>query len=476
MIRFALLLASVLQPAPISIVASPTASLGDARLPFGPDRLEFRPDFRPLAPTPRVRGPQLVAGERPTRTTISHVIYLNNCMPNGCTVRPGNDDSRNDTSSIASSLTTLSPYPWGDASWKALVACMQNTYSLFDLQIVTTDPGNSPHSEVMFGGKSTDFDPGFEAGGVAPYLSCGALEDNGLSFVFAAQTSNLDYLCWAGVQESSHVFGLDHQLEAKDPLTYLYPPYHKEFQDVDAPCGEERGSPRECFCGGPTQNTTKYLLDVFGPGTPVPPSLTITRPKNGAWVKPEFPIAAELGGRFLVEHVDAAVGGVASGSLANAPFVFNAPPSLAAGAQTITVSAVGSGTELRQSVSVKVLAQCTAGATCEAGFACLQGYCAPDASQPGGLGAACSNNEECALGVCASDGANKYCTAECDVGSVCPSGFSCLEASPTQSICWPNAANRSDGGCQTNAPADGGVVALGALWCGLLVLRRRQRP
>ena len=466
---FSLLLVSsvangVVHAAPLTVVG-PTQ-------PFGPNH----PDFRPMAPTPPVRGGQLPVGARPARTNISHVIYINNCMPNGCQVRPGNDDARANTSSIASSPTTLSAYPWGDASWKSLVKCMEDTYSLFDLQIVTEDPGNVPHSEVMFGGKSTDFDPSFEAGGVAPYLSCGATEDNGLSFVFAAQTSSLDFLCWAGVQESSHVFGLDHQLEAKDPLTYLYPPYHKEFQDVDAPCGEVRGQARECYCGGTTQNTTQYLLDVFGPGTPVPPTLAITRPKADAWVKPGFAVAVELGGRFLVERVEATVGGVAIGSLDQGPFVFSSPTTVAAGEQTITASAAGAGAALSQSIKVKIMAQCAPGDSCGDGFSCLQGVCSPNASEPGGLGASCTSNEECLLGTCASDGTAKYCTAACDPERTCPNGFSCLDASTTQNFCWPNGANSSDGGCQSSGlPQGGGMLALGGFMVGMIMLRRRQR-
>jgi MYXO-CTERM domain-containing protein len=448
--------------------ASPLHVVNDPA-PFGPDH----PDFRPMAATPLVRGEKLAPGERPARTTISNIIYINNCMPNGCNVRPGGDDSRSNTSSIAQRPVTLGAFPWGDAAWKNVVRCMQDTYSPFGIKIVTQDPGNAAHSEVMFGGKSTDFDPSFSAGGVAPYLSCGATEENGLSFVFAAQTSSLDFLCWAGVQESSHIFGLDHELNAKDPLTYLFPPYHKEFQDADADCGEVAGQPRECFCGGAKQNSYRYMLDVFGPGTPEPPSIAIVRPKPNSWVVPEFAIEAEVNGRFSVETVAARVGESTAGSLSQGPYVFSAPASLAPGAQTVKVTATSGASSLNASVEVKVLATCANGAGCSDGFLCLHDICLPDAKEPGGLGATCTINADCLLGTCASDGSNKYCTATCDTDRVCPNGFSCLDASATQTFCWPASAS-GGGGCQTG----GGSGSVAALALGLLgsivVLRRRS--
>ena len=55
----------------------------------------------------------------------------------------------------------------------------------------------------MVGGNSSDIGvPG--AGGVAPFVPCdGELQDNVMSFVFSAETNNLDYLCWAAAQETS---------------------------------------------------------------------------------------------------------------------------------------------------------------------------------------------------------------------------------------------------------------------------------
>src|SRR5690606_7907114 len=123
------------------------------------------------------------------------------------------------------------------------------------------------HFEVMVAGEPNAFGLPSGVGGVAPFISCnGQIDNNVISFVFAAAINNQDFLCWAAAQESAHVWGLDHELNAKDPMTYLAPPIKKEgFQNEASPCGEEEGKSRECQCGGRKQNSYQYLMDTFGP-------------------------------------------------------------------------------------------------------------------------------------------------------------------------------------------------------------------
>ena len=83
---------------------------------------------------------------------ISHTLYLNDCLPNGCLVQPGFDDSRTNHSSIAQQPSVLSAYGHGEAHWNELVACVRETFAPFDIDIVTDDPGQADHFEVMIGG------------------------------------------------------------------------------------------------------------------------------------------------------------------------------------------------------------------------------------------------------------------------------------------------------------------------------------
>jgi MYXO-CTERM domain-containing protein len=401
-------------------------------------------------------------------TGISHVLYLNKCA-GGCTVHPGQDDARSDTSSIADQQRTLPGYSYGDAAWNELVQCVRDTYSPFDIQVVTEDPGTTPHAEVMIGGHALDLNPQLQgAGGVAPFIDCGATQDNVISFVFSEEVGNLNFLCGAVAQESSHVWGLDHELDAKDPMTYLDLGSHKVFQDSDAKCGES--TPRDCYCGGPTQNSKRYLTDTFGPAHLDPASMTIASPKDGAWVKPGFVLRPAPVTQVSVASMSLAIDGAATQALTSGPFVFTTPTTVAGGQHTFAVHATDiAARDMEASVTVNVTPACGADGRCSDGFHCLGGYCLPGADVDGGLGAACTDNTSCVTGMCGSDGTDQLCTGTCDDGMSCPSGFACLAAAGGNGVCWPSA---DSGGCATST---GGSPALVLFGLGALVLVRRRR-
>src|ERR1051325_7771895 len=69
--------------------------------------------------------------EAPT-SNVSHVIYLNNCQPNGCQIRgTGYDDASTNQSSIANGTINMSPYAGTSAQWNQIVQCVQQTYAAF---------------------------------------------------------------------------------------------------------------------------------------------------------------------------------------------------------------------------------------------------------------------------------------------------------------------------------------------------------
>jgi len=405
-------------------------------------------------------------------THVSNTIYLNPCLPNGCTVRPGRDDSRTDTSSIPDTQAVLTAYPHGSESWNSLVQCVKDMYAPFAINVTDVDPGTEPHFEVMVAGNAHAVGQD-GAGGVAPFIPCdGQLEDNVISFVFAAQTDNLDFLCWAAAQESSHVFGLDHELNAKDPMTYLTPPIKKPgFQNAAASCGEDAGQPRDCWCGGATQNSYQYLMDTFGPAQLDPASIAITSPADGAWVKPGFSVKAELTSQLSAMTGALAVDGSTTQSIRQGdPLVFSAPSSLAGGDHTISVTTTDSATRtLSAEITVHVTDRCDGGRSCASGFACLGGLCLPNASTPGGLGATCTGNDDCITGRCANDGTATLCTDYCDSGDSCPSGYECISAG-AQSVCWPG----SSSGCSTSNSEHSPLLVLFGLGMLGLILRRRR--
>ncbi len=404
-------------------------------------------------------------------TTVSHKLYLNDCMPSGCVVTPGTDSSLTDRSSIPQTTVTLSAYPHGTEHWNKLVQCVRDTFAPFDIEIVTTNPGSTvSHHEVMIGGSDTQLNPQLSAGGVAPYISCNAQRNNGLSFVFPATTSDLNYLCGAVVQEASHVWGLDHELNAKDPMTYLDLGSLKRFQNDSAKCGEELNAPRSCRCGGPTQNSFRYMNQTFGLTAGLAdPTLEITTPRDGAWVKPGFPIGAVMTSPLDTLSAQIKIDGMVASTLAMAPFVINAPTTVPAGAHTIAVAASDAGDRMVTAmVSVNVMSSCAAGESCKDGTHCLGGLCYPGSNVAGGLGADCQGNGDCISNSCASDGSESKCVAACDAGNVCPSGYDCVGADSGQGVCWP----ASGGGCSTSG---GGSPAYLLVGLGALVLSLRRR-
>jgi uncharacterized protein (TIGR03382 family) len=396
-------------------------------------------------------------------TGVSHLIYLNDCLPYGCTVTPGYDDSRTDHSSIPTQQAHIAGWSWGPDVWNQLVQCVTDTYTPFDIQITTVDPGDTPHFELMVGGNSTDI--GIDgAGGVAPFIPCdGALEDNVISFVFSAETSNLNFLCGAAAQETSHVFGLDHELDAKDPMTYLELGSRKVFQDALADCGEY--NPRDCWCNGSQQNTVQYLNDTFGPAQLMPASLAIDMPADGSWQKPGFAVHATAMSQLSTRSATLAIDGVVASTASS--LAFDAPADLAGGDHAITVTATDSaGREITASITVHVTASC-ANASCDAGFDCLGELCLPGADMAGGLGAACEANTDCITGSCSSDGTSHLCAGPCDSGDHCPAGFACAKTSAGDGVCWPS----SDGG---GCSAAGGGSSFALFGLAVLVLRRRR--
>jgi MYXO-CTERM domain-containing protein len=422
-----------------------------------------------------IHGPakRLEPGQPRSFTKVSRTLFLNSCMPDGCTVSPGFDDARTNRSTIARAQTQMAAWPHGPQAWNTLVQCVRDMYAPFDIDVTDVDPGTADHFEVMVAGTPGALGLPAGVGGVAPFVACdGQIPNNVMSFVFSAAIDNPDFLCWATAQESAHVWGLDHELHPLDPMTYLTPPIKKEgFQNEWSPCGEEKGKERDCECGGRKQNSYQYLMDTFGPKTLEPATLTITHPKDGAWVKPGVKVRFEMMSQLSVTTASLLVDGAAKASIGKMEaLVLATPADLAAGDRMLTVVAKDTADrEITGQTAVHVTASCADGASCAKGFGCLGGYCLPGADIAGGLGAPCANNDDCVTGTCGSDGTTSLCTGECDAGNTCPSGYTCMSASGGGGVCW---LAPDDGGCSTSSDTSPVLALLGL---GALVMLRRRR-
>ena len=444
-----------------------------AVLGFGSSVANAETFKKPIVWKNRVIDPAPLDGSAIALTSVSRKLYINDCMPNGCTVSPGTDNSLTNRSSIPESTVLLNKYPHGSAHWQQLVQCVKDTFAPFTIEVVTTDPGTEPHFEVMVGGSDTQLHPELQAGGVAPYVSCNAQRSNGLSFVFPETTGNINYLCGAVVQEAMHVWGLDHELNAKDPMTYLELGSLKRFQNSDTNCGESLSQPRRCRCAGASgvpgdpnkQNSFRYMINTFGLNPNLAaPTIEITTPRDGAWVKPGFPIGATMTSPLDALGAQIKIDGAVTSTLPMAPFVMNAPTTLSGGAHTIAVTGTDAGERTATAtVNVNVMSSCASGESCASGTHCLGGFCLPGSDVDGGLGATCETADDCITGSCASTSSDSKCTAACDGGTTCPSGYDCIDGS----FCWPS----EGGGCSTSgSPA----WLLGVLGLLMLAIRRRR--
>ncbi|MDX2092431.1 MAG: MYXO-CTERM sorting domain-containing protein [Kofleriaceae bacterium] len=407
--------------------------------------------------------PDMKAGVAPL-TSSSRILYVNDCLPNGCTVTKNSANSAlSNTSSIASGTVRMSPYIHGQAHWDEVIACVRETFAPFDITVVTEDPGATPHYEVMAAGTSAELSSSImNAGGIAPFISCNAQHDSMLVFVFANQTSDKTYLCAAIAHEAGHAYGLSHSLDPRDPMTYMDLGSLKRWQNAAQTCGTE--TPENCRCFPSTQNSFRYLKDTFG----LHPSLedaalALDTPRDGMWVKPGFPIRAAFASPLDTLNASMSIDGGATMPSDVNILAWNAPASLTAGSHRVSVTATDYGDRTATATAtVNIMQACGAG--CADGFTCFGGFCVPGSSTPGGLGASCTESGQCTLGQCASDGETSLCTGTCEQGGTCPSGFACIEGA---NVCWP----ADDGGCSTT----GGSPASLLFGAGALVLARRRR-
>jgi hypothetical protein len=223
----------------------------------------------------------------------SRVIYLNH---EGVLLRPGDNDSTRDVSSIVGQLTEISPWDVDDDTWQATVACIAEIYAPFDVKITDEDPGKVPHIEAVFGGHPSDVGLPDNVAGVSPFTTdCGIIESS-IVFTFTdVLPDEPRTMCEVMAQEIAHSFGLDHEMLPSDPMTYLDYDGDRSFKDKMASCGEFEN--RKCGINGTTcrqrQNSVQLLKERLGErGAPA----TDPDPDSPAPTDDRDPPAASLAG------------------------------------------------------------------------------------------------------------------------------------------------------------------------------------
>jgi hypothetical protein len=412
-----------------------------------------------------------------TAEAVSNVIYLNNCKPNGCAMKPGYDNATTNTSSIPDTTSTISAFTGSDATWQAVVQCVKQTYADFDVQVVTERPTSGGYHMAIVAGTPGQVQMQSGVMGVSPF-SCGYIS-NAVSYTFAnLAPSDVAEICWTVAQETAHSWGLDHKYDNRDPMTYLSGgPTYKRFQNESGSCGEYSARSCQCQYNGSTSKMNSFALitNVFGSSAPdtVSPTVKITFPTDGSQVNAGFPIKSEVTDDRTVVKVEIKLDGMVIKTLTDAPFNAQAPANLGQGMHKVEV--IGYDRAMNKStavVNVQFGTVCATDSDCsEAGNVCVEGHCVAGPSMEGGLGTTCTDNESCSSGQCGNDGENSYCTTSCNPEqNACPSGFSCLDGGGGNGLCWPS----EGGGCDASGGGQGiAFMMLGLV--GILIVRRKRR-
>ena len=406
----------------------------------------------------------------------SRILFLNRCA-SGCNITFGTDNSSTNRSSIAQG--NLSPWNRGDNTWNQVVACVQEIFAPFDVQVTDVDPGATEHMEAMVAGGSAcevSNDPQCsQILGFAP-ATCGYIPRS-ISYTFANNgyfnSNTVNEICATIGQEAAHTWGLDHEYLASDPMTYLPYSGRRHFQNMDPRCGEF--SPRNCYCGGATQNSYDLISQRFGTSVPTPPGITITSPQQGASVEPGFPVRAEANEALV--RAELYIDNQLVQTITLPPYAFNAPMSLGEGTHQVRVTGYDAPSETPGSamVSVNIGEPCEDDGDCDDqgdNLTCVGGRCVLGEDGEGGLGDACTTDEECFSNLCLSDGVEMRCVESCVPDSDdCPGGYDCLTFD-SGGVCWPGQGG--GGGCSSSGPGSALPIGLGLLF-GSLLLRRRRR-
>ena len=204
------------------------------------------------------------ASARSSQKAQTRLIYMNR---SGVTLRPGLNNSSLQTSSIVETQTRITPWEIDDDDWSATMDCMRDLFSPFDVQITDQDPGMTAHLEAVFGGHPNDVGLPDNVAGISPFTTDCSIIENSVVFTFTdVLPDDPRLMCEVMAQEIAHSYGLDHQMLASDPMSYLDYDGDRVFQDEEAFCGEFEL--RTCGIGGnvcrDTQNSVELLTQRLG--------------------------------------------------------------------------------------------------------------------------------------------------------------------------------------------------------------------
>lgn len=183
------------------------------------------------------------------------VLYLNR---GGGTFRPGRvDDPALNQTPIIDMERALPPWPYDDIDWASLTSCLRAGLQPFPVTITETDPGMANHTEIVF---TTSYWAG--PAGTTMITSAGCSRDYEMVFLFGNALPTYARACHLAVRAYAQITAqLDLVGDCEDFMNNQQDCSEmRTFKDVDSACVDSADVPRDCRCGGATQNSYQALL------------------------------------------------------------------------------------------------------------------------------------------------------------------------------------------------------------------------
>jgi matrixin len=181
----------------------------------------------------------------------------------GGQVIAGKDDPRHLRSGVVArqglDWVDVPAFAGDDAEWDELVACVQDEYADFAVEVVEEPPKHGDYILAMVGGSPDMFGFDETVHGIAPWS--GRLISNAVIFVFGTPDISGRKLCEVTAHEIGHSLGLDHSRDCSDTMSYESCGA-KHFRSEPAPCGEWED--RSCGSGRAMQASANELARRIG--------------------------------------------------------------------------------------------------------------------------------------------------------------------------------------------------------------------